>query len=161
MTANIPFDGIADPYPGLIGYLEKTEYERKQYNRSKYNKDIRKAARWAVKFLILFSQRQDENEVRKVLDTVTIGELAEALEGNGCQNIEPRHYEISKAILWTGFQRLRGLVDETYAGIVNPFIGKALLQLRMLPEPKEAEENKAYEEERRVTRQHLESKGYY
>jgi len=161
MTENIPHDGIADPYPGLVAYLEKTKDERKQYNRSKYNKDVRKAARWAIKFLILFSQRQEEDEVQKVLDVASVGELVDALAGHGCQSIDPRHYEISKAVLWTGFQRLRPLVDERNADMVNPEINRVLRYLRMLLEPKEGQENKECEDERRATRQHLESKGYY
>jgi hypothetical protein len=161
MSQEIPRDGIMDAYPGLVAYLEKTKDERKQYNRSKYNKDIRKAARWAIKFLVLFSQRQEEAEVRKVLDTGSVGELVESLTGEGCQAIEPRHYEISKAVLWAGSRRLRECVDEVSAIIANRQIDETLRYLRMLPEPKEGHENKEYEVERRATRKRLESKGYY
>jgi len=68
----------------------------------------------------------------------------------------------SKNLLWTGLHRLRPLAEaEISANIVNPQIDQMFRYLNMLPEPKEGRENKECEDERRATRQYLESKGYY
>jgi len=137
---------LGDPYPGLRRYLEAND--RSGYNQAAYNKKVREAAKWAIEFLVLVSQRQKESEVARVLDARRVGGLVMALLGYGCCEIQPRHYQIAKGCACDGVIRLRELVREEYAVSVSPLLENARTQMNMLPVEERSRPNPACEEQR-------------
>lgn len=156
-VVSMPSYGIPDPFPGVTKYLEASDQERKGYNRSKYNKQARGAARWAVQYLVMFSQKQKEEEVSKVLTENLIRVLIEALTGAGCPQFLLRHFAIAQGALSASTQQLlKMLAKETYWSLASGTITEARNRLYLIPPPAQPVPNAMHRDERQTTKLDLE-----
>jgi hypothetical protein len=82
-------------YRGVIEYLLGKDVE----NVSQYNKRARELAKSAIRYLALFSQRQEEKEVAKVLNPKSAGGLINAILGYGSPKFTQRHFGIARLVI--------------------------------------------------------------
>ncbi len=132
------------------------ETQRKSYNQSEYNKRARELADWALRYLILFSQRQPEEETAKVLSGSAAVELVAALAGKGCPTITERHYGTAIGMADIGVRRALELIPDISIdmGISIPSrmkreISEILHDIITLPKPSKPRGNPNCELERR------------
>ena len=111
---------------GLVKYLLLEDDERKRQaklkpplNISSYNERARKEAKWAIRYLTLFLQRQPEEEIAKVLPWSIARALAMAMLGDGCPQRSVRHHKIAQQMISRATETLSEMLGKTHIEIVS------------------------------------------
>jgi hypothetical protein len=145
-------------YPGLSRYLELEPTQREGYNRSQYDKRAREAARWAVRYLILFCEGQEEKEVAKVITWEVARALARAILGDGSQQRSKRHHIIAQQMANVAGTTLLAMIDNRHYDIVSKAILEAANRLfGVSPPEKETMPNTEYKQNREQIERALQS----
>jgi len=133
----IPSPDMPSRYPGLQQYLEMESDKRKEMNYSQYNKRIREVADWALGFLTLVCEKQDEQELGKVFTEEKLDKLTNALlerKSRGSGNLQqtmPR-YTIASMFMEKGIMKCLELVKEPYAKMVHDSAKELMMTLTWL-----------------------------
>jgi hypothetical protein len=120
--------------------LEEDERKRRAkltppLNISAYNTRARKDADWAVRYLILFLQRQPEKEIAKVLPWSTGRALAMAMLGAGCPQRSLRHHKIAQQMISCASDTLLEMLDMTHIKIVSKRLREMQMDARAVSPP--------------------------
>ncbi len=132
MPRNIPKNDTKDAV-GIVRYLLLDENERKKeakltppLNISEMNKRARKHAESVLRYLVLFLQRQPEDELAKVLPWHVARALTMSMLGDGCPTRTTRHHKIAQQMISVAAQTMFEMLGETHYDIVS----KRVLGLR-------------------------------
>lgn len=104
-------------------------------NVSAYNKRAREEADRAVRYLILFLQRQPEEEIVKILPWRTARALAMAMLGDGCPQRSRRNHEIAQQMISRAAATLLEMLDQTHIEIVSKRLYEMQMDARAVSPP--------------------------
>jgi hypothetical protein len=102
-----------------------------------YRSRLRYQAVAALLDLALVAEREPEDQLQQIFTPEIVEILIQALIGQGCEAIHPRHHEIARVMLNAAYKRLQTLIDTDYRPMVIDSLNTGVTLLTMIPVPKE------------------------